>query len=56
VIPPNSLYLGVPARLKRQLSEADRNFIDLHGKHYLQYRERYLSELVEGDDDIEVPF
>jgi carbonic anhydrase/acetyltransferase-like protein (isoleucine patch superfamily) len=56
VVPPNSLYLGVPARLKRQLTEADRNFIDVHGKHYLQYRERYLSELVVDEDDFDVPF
>jgi carbonic anhydrase/acetyltransferase-like protein (isoleucine patch superfamily) len=45
VIPPHTLYLGAPARLKRQLTEADRSFIDLHAVHYLQYRERYLSEL-----------
>jgi carbonic anhydrase/acetyltransferase-like protein (isoleucine patch superfamily) len=56
VVPPNSLYLGVPARLARQLAEADRDFIHLHGKHYLQYRERYLSQLRESDDDLEVPF
>ena len=42
VIPPNTLYLGAPARLKRQLTEADRNFIDLHAAHYVQYREQYL--------------
>jgi len=42
VVPPNSLYLGAPARLKRQLTEADRNFIDLHAAHYVHYREQYL--------------
>jgi carbonic anhydrase/acetyltransferase-like protein (isoleucine patch superfamily) len=45
VIPPGSLFAGVPARLKRQLTEADRGFIDLHAAHYVQYRERYLAEL-----------
>jgi len=44
IIPPNSLYLGAPARLKRQLTEDDRTFIDLHAAHYLHYRERYLSQ------------
>ena len=44
VIPPRSLYLGMPARFKRQLSEADRAFIDLHATHYLQYKEVYLGE------------
>ena len=43
VVPPNSLFLGVPARLRRLLTEADRSFIDLHGQHYLQYKERYLA-------------
>lgn len=45
VIPPRSLYLGVPARFQRQLSEAGRTFIDLHATHYLQYKETYLAEL-----------
>ena len=45
VIPPGTLYAGVPARLKRQLSDAERGFIDLHAIHYLQYKESYLAEL-----------
>ena len=44
VIPPRSLYLGVPARFQRQLTEADRLFIDAHATHYLQYKENYLAE------------
>jgi carbonic anhydrase/acetyltransferase-like protein (isoleucine patch superfamily) len=45
VIPPRSLYLGVPARFQRQLTEADQRFIDAHATHYLQYKENYLTEL-----------
>jgi len=45
VIPPGSLYAGVPARLKRQLNEADRGFIDIHAAHYLQYKDSYLAAL-----------
>ncbi len=45
VVPPHSLYLGVPAHLKRRLAEGDLGLIDLHAAHYLRYRERYLSEL-----------
>jgi carbonic anhydrase/acetyltransferase-like protein (isoleucine patch superfamily) len=56
VVPPNSLYLGVPARLKRRLTEADRNFIDLHAAHYLQYKERYLAELSIFGENGEIPF
>ena len=44
VIPPHSLYLGVPARFQRQLTDANRVFIDMHAAHYLQYKESYLAE------------
>ena len=44
VIPPRSLYLGVPAHFQRQLTDSDRRFIDMHAKHYLQYKENYLAE------------
>lgn len=45
VIPPRSLFVGVPARFRRQLADSDRGFIDLHATHYLHYRENYLAEL-----------
>jgi carbonic anhydrase/acetyltransferase-like protein (isoleucine patch superfamily) len=48
VIPARSLYLGVPARFQRQLTEADRLFIDAHATHYLQYKENYLAELAKS--------
>ncbi len=44
IIPPRSLYVGVPARFQRQLTDADRAFIDAHAQHYLQYKENYLAE------------
>ncbi len=44
VIPPRSLYLGVPARFQRQLNDGDRQFIDAHATHYLQYKETYLAD------------
>ncbi len=44
VIPPRSLYLGVPARFQRQLTDADRRFIDTHATHYVEYKEIYLAE------------
>jgi carbonic anhydrase/acetyltransferase-like protein (isoleucine patch superfamily) len=43
-IPPRSLYMGSPARFKRQLNEKDRVFIDAHAEHYLGYKQQYLSE------------
>src|SRR5215831_4437388 len=30
VVPPRSLYLGVPARFKRELKESDQQFIRMH--------------------------
>ncbi len=48
VIPAHSLYLGVPARFQRQLTEADRLFIDAHATHYLQYKENYLADLAKS--------
>jgi carbonic anhydrase/acetyltransferase-like protein (isoleucine patch superfamily) len=44
VIPPRSLYLGVPARFKRELRESDQQFIRMHAAHYLEYKEVYLAE------------
>ncbi len=44
VIPPRSLYLGVPARFHRQLTESDQRFIHAHAAHYLEYKEAYLNE------------
>jgi carbonic anhydrase/acetyltransferase-like protein (isoleucine patch superfamily) len=44
VIPPRSLYLGVPARFKRELKESDQQFIRMHADHYLEYKEVYLAE------------
>jgi carbonic anhydrase/acetyltransferase-like protein (isoleucine patch superfamily) len=44
VIPPRSLYLGFPARFQRQLTDSDRAFIDMHARHYLEYKEVYIRE------------
>ena len=44
VIPPRSLYMGVPAQFKRQLGDGEQRFIDGHATHYLEYKEVYLSE------------
>jgi carbonic anhydrase/acetyltransferase-like protein (isoleucine patch superfamily) len=44
VIPPRSLYMGVPAHFKRQLGEKEQHFIDSHATHYLGYKEVYLTE------------
>ncbi len=44
VIPPRSLYMGVPARLKRAVREDEQAFIRKHAENYLKYKATYLAE------------
>jgi carbonic anhydrase/acetyltransferase-like protein (isoleucine patch superfamily) len=43
VIPPHSLYMGVPAKLKRKVTSDELELIKRHGTNYLRYKERYLA-------------
>jgi len=45
VIPPRSLYMGVPAKLRREVTDDEQAFIKMHATHYLQYKDCYLAEL-----------
>jgi carbonic anhydrase/acetyltransferase-like protein (isoleucine patch superfamily) len=38
VIPPRSLVLGIPARVKRELSDAEVQNIDEYARRYYQYK------------------
>ena len=49
VIPPHSLYMGVPAKLRRELKETEQAFIDMHAVHYLQYKDEYLAQEAKAD-------
>ena len=44
VIPPRSIYMGVPAKLQRRVTADDQAFIDMHATNYLQYKEQYLAK------------
>jgi carbonic anhydrase/acetyltransferase-like protein (isoleucine patch superfamily) len=44
VIPPRSLYMGVPAKFRREVTHQEQAFIRMHAEHYLQYKETYLAE------------
>jgi carbonic anhydrase/acetyltransferase-like protein (isoleucine patch superfamily) len=44
VVPPRSLYMGFPARFKRQLTEAERPVIDAYATRYVGYKDVYLAE------------
>ena len=45
VIPPNSLVVGVPGKVRRTLGDADRAMILKHAQNYLDYTEIYLKEI-----------
>jgi len=42
VIPPNSLVAGVPGKVKRTLTDKDREMILMHARNYLDYTAIYL--------------
>lgn len=44
IVPPNSLFLGMPARFQRQLGPEDLRIIRRYAANYVQYRENYLRE------------
>lgn len=44
VIPPRSLVMGVPARVKRQLTEAEVKDLDVFWQNYVEYTRAYREE------------
>jgi carbonic anhydrase/acetyltransferase-like protein (isoleucine patch superfamily) len=42
VIPPRSLVLGMPAKVKRELTDQEVAHIDEYARRYYQYKETYL--------------
>jgi carbonic anhydrase/acetyltransferase-like protein (isoleucine patch superfamily) len=44
VVPPRTLWAGVPARQRRDLTDADHALILQYAQNYLDYTEIYLSE------------
>ena len=43
VIPPRSLVLGLPAKVKRSLTDAEVAGIDEYAQRYFEYKETYLA-------------
>src|SRR5664279_1024888 len=41
VIPPRSLYMGVPAKFKRAVADDELAFIDMHATNHLRYKVDY---------------
>jgi carbonic anhydrase/acetyltransferase-like protein (isoleucine patch superfamily) len=44
VIEPRSLVMGVPGKVRRELTDEDQEMILQYGRNYLGYREQYLKE------------
>jgi carbonic anhydrase/acetyltransferase-like protein (isoleucine patch superfamily) len=44
VVPPRTLWAGLPARMRRQLGDEDRKLILLYAQNYLDYTAIYLAE------------
>jgi carbonic anhydrase/acetyltransferase-like protein (isoleucine patch superfamily) len=44
-IPPGSLVMGLPAKIRRPLTDEERASIDTYAKNYFEYKESYLAEL-----------
>lgn len=44
IIPPRSLVAGVPGKVRRQLTDGDREMILKYARNYLDYTKMYLEE------------
>lgn len=44
-VPPRSLVMGVPARVKRPLTEEEVSSIVTYARNYLEYKDQYACEL-----------
>ena len=44
VIPPRSMVMGAPAKVRRQVTDAEVARIDEHWQHYFEYKNQYLAE------------
>ena len=42
VVPPRTLVAGVPAKIKRPLTDAELERLDMSWKHYVELKDRYL--------------
>ena len=48
VIPPRTLYMGVPAKHRRGLAKTEQVFIDMHAINYLRHNDNYLTNAAEA--------
>jgi len=44
IVPPNTLWAGIPAKMRRELGEQDRELILTYARNYVHYTDVYLRE------------
>jgi carbonic anhydrase/acetyltransferase-like protein (isoleucine patch superfamily) len=49
VIPPGSLVMGSPGKVKRPLREIEKTTIDAYAKRYVGYKDIYRKEVASGE-------
>jgi carbonic anhydrase/acetyltransferase-like protein (isoleucine patch superfamily) len=49
IVPPRTLWAGVPAKMRREISDKDLALIREYAQNYLDYVEIYLAESALGD-------
>jgi carbonic anhydrase/acetyltransferase-like protein (isoleucine patch superfamily) len=47
VIPPRSMVMGSPAKVRREVTEAEIALIERHWQNYIEYKNNYIAELGE---------
>lgn len=45
IVEPRSLWMGVPGKFRKQLTDDDQEMILRYGRNYLGYKEQYLAEM-----------
>ena len=48
VVPPGSLVMGSPGKVKRALTDEDQISIDRYARRYVEYKDIYRQEVAEG--------
>ncbi len=47
VIPPRSMVMGSPAKVRREVTDEELALIDRHWENYIEYKNNYLAEISE---------
>jgi len=45
IVEPRSLWMGVPGKFRKHLTDEDQEMVLHHGRNYLGYKEQYLAEM-----------